>query len=199
MMGELFGTLMVYVLLIGAAVGLGILLGSRSENKKFVAWPVAAAVVLSVLSFFTSRGQQSPGAPAAAATSPAAAESAIHAEVMRQPVGPAARLKTDAASLKAMEEQEKALVAQKGQVAPADLSVTIELLPIKGDPVLLERGRLSGRLISSEILTIRGGELVAVNCTSSAVGVEPKLKSPVCAAEVAKSLGIDLATIPGDF
>lgn len=187
--GQLIGHLLFFAFLIGAGFAAGKWLGARRATKRFVWWPSAIAAALVALSLIGAAGN------AAAASSGAV----VKAEVMRRKLPAGAQFRTDAASLRKMEAQ-AALVASRAPNAPADpLVVKMSLLPRPAEGIVLQRSWHGDNLINSELLAIRNGDFVGVNCTTASETVAPKFKRTACAAAAKQALGIDLSTIAGDF
>jgi hypothetical protein len=198
MLGQLFGHLFFFGAIVAIGVFVGWWLGSRNEKKKFVWWPPAAALVLVALA---SCGQLSGGQGGGfeANAQDAAHAGELKTEIMRQALAPGASIKTDDGSLRALEASARSEASKSAGVPLEDVAVKAIAMSARDYTVLLEQSSLKNRLVSSEILTIRQGQLVGVNCFSSSPTVTPKFKGTVCGKEAEKTLGIDLSTLPGDF
>ena len=188
--GQSFGYLLFVAIIIAAGIGMGRWLGARRANRKFVWWPAAIAAALVALSLIGTF------APAVAADAPG---SVIQVEVMRRKLPAGAQFRTDAASLRKMEAQATLLAARAPNGPPGGIVVRMSLLPRPAEGIVLQRSWHGDHLINSELLALRNGEFVGINCTTSSEKVAPKFKGTLCAAEAGKVLGIDLATIAGDF
>lgn len=194
MLGDLTGHVLAFAFIIGIGIAIGAWLGSRRQDKKFVWWPMFIAVGITLLSLI---GSQQNGTLQSASSS--TSDAGLHAKVQRQEVPAGSKLRTDDASINAVAEQAKQYVAKVAGVALDDIVIKTRILDMNGEKFLLQQGWLKGHLINTEIMTIRNGESLGVNCTSSAEDIEPRLKGTLCGSEVSKALGIDVSKIDGVF
>jgi hypothetical protein len=198
MLASLVGHLLFFGAIVAVGVFVGWWLGSRNGKKKFVWWPPIAALVLAalVLGGQLSGGQ---GGGFVANAQDAAPAGQLKTEVMRQALTSGASIKTDESSLRALEASARSENAKSSGVPIDDIAVKATAMSASGYTILLEQSSFKNQLVSSEIQTIRQGQLVAVNCFSTSPSVTPKFKGTVCGQEAEKTLGIDLSTLPGDF
>jgi MFS family permease len=171
-------------------------LNKRREGYSSVRWPIITGAIVSLLAL---AGTCAPKDRNPAAANPAAAGDTIQADVQRKKLPAGATFKTDPQSLKQMQEKAELLIAQSGKASSSDRSFTFSVLPNPAHEIVLQRSWHRTRLINSQLLAVRNGEMVGVNCTTSTEDVPPTFKGTVCAIEANKALGIDVSTIPGNF
>ncbi|BCA58495.1 hypothetical protein [Sphingomonas sp. HMP6] len=195
MLGAFVGHLIFFAILMAVGVGMSAWLGSRRSDKKFVWWPsvVSAALVgVALVSTFSRFG----AADAAAGK----AMPKVTPEVLRQKLRLGARLPTDDASLRTMETKAKAAMAQQGKIASGEIVVRIVAIQVGHQKLILQKAWWQKYLVNSEIMTLRDGEMIGINCTSSQADVlPPKFKGTACGAEVLKVLNVDVSTLSGDI
>ncbi len=166
-------------------------LNKRREGYSSVRWPIITGAIVSLLALAGTCAPKDRNAAAAGDT--------IQADVQRKKLPVGATFKTDPQSLKQMQEKAELLIAQSGKASSSDRSFTFSVLPDPAHEVVLQRSWHLTRLINSQLLAVRNGEMVGVNCTTSTEDVPPTFKGTVCAIEANKALGIDVSTIPGNF